>query len=94
VHGPVNFIDDTRTDLTKIHDNHNSTNNSRSSSLGNGKMKTLFKAAMIMLVVIWLVPGAQAQNRGTVYVVCRKFVAERNCYKCSDYCNRSAGGDQ
>lgn len=53
MHSPDD-LDYTRTDLTKIHDNHNSTNNSRSSSLGEGEMKTLFKAAMIMLVILWL----------------------------------------
>jgi len=48
-------------------------------------MKTLLKVMVIMLVGLCFAPEVPAQGGRTVYVVCRKFVAEKNCHKCSDY---------
>ncbi len=42
-------------------------------------MKTLLKVVVIMLVGLCFVPEAPAQGGRTIYVVCRKFVAEKNC---------------
>ncbi len=49
-------------------------------------MKTLLTSVMAMFVWLLFAPPVPARAQiGDVYVVCRKFVAERNCYKCSDY---------
>jgi hypothetical protein len=48
-------------------------------------MKTLLKVIVITLVGLCFAPEVPAQDGRTVYVVCRKFVAEKNCHKCSDY---------
>jgi hypothetical protein len=49
-------------------------------------MKTLLTSVMAMFVWLLFVPPIPVPAQiGDIYVVCRKFVAERNCYKCSDY---------
>jgi hypothetical protein len=44
-------------------------------------MKTLFRTLMIFVLGFSFVPAVPAQIGGTMYVKCRKFVPERNCYK-------------
>ena len=48
-------------------------------------MKTLFRTLMIFVLGFSFVPAVPAQIGGTVYAKCRKFVPERNCYKCGEY---------
>lgn len=50
-------------------------------------MKTLLTSIMAMFVWLLFVPSipAPAQMGSTIYVVCRKHVPERNCYKCAEY---------
>ncbi|MFH0959370.1 MAG: hypothetical protein V1897_11770 [Pseudomonadota bacterium] len=48
-------------------------------------MKKLLKALMVFLVGYSFVPAVPAQIGGSVYVICRKYIPERNCYKCGEY---------
>ncbi|MGC8658837.1 MAG: hypothetical protein ACP5U1_07160 [Desulfomonilaceae bacterium] len=48
-------------------------------------MKRSLKACLVVVAGLCLTPQIQAQSGRPVYVVCRKYISERSCFKCSDY---------
>ena len=48
-------------------------------------MKIFLRALIVVVLGFCFVPAVPAQIGGSVYVICRKFIPERNCYKCAEY---------